>query len=403
MNDLLRRYRRSLREWNNKRKLHKELLYYHRIFESRHLNIPDDATIGNTLRNKYHRGGSKQKGQLNIVAIYHHYNWEDHSLKASLTRFGRVRHYDWFDEFNHQKREWHTRDKAKMNRQLIETVRQWAGVDPPDVVFSYLSGELVSAGTVREMSSLLGVPMVNLSLNDKELFVGKKRGGRVTGMRDICPYFDLCWTSTEDALKKYCVEGALPVYLPEGANPDIHRPYNREKVYDVSFVGQCYGNRSDIIQRLKARGIDVEAFGTGWPNGPLSTQEMIEIYSQSRINLGFSGVAGHGDTYCLKGRDFEIPMSGGLYLTEYNAELERVFDVGEEIVAYRNFEDLVEKIAFLLSHPDEAEAIRTRGFQRARREHTWEMRFQRIFTLLGLLPGTDKEKRGNTIAPHGVS
>jgi spore maturation protein CgeB len=112
---------------------------------------------------------------------------------------------------------------------------------------------------------------------------------------------------------------------------------------------------------------------------------MVRLYSRSRINLGFGGVEGHGETYCLKGRDFEIPMSGGLYLTEYHPELERVYDVGTEIVAYRGFDDLKAKIRHLLAKPDEAEAIRRAGFRRARRDHTWEMRFERLFSLMNLV------------------
>ena len=97
--------------------------------------------------------------------------------------------------------------------------------------------------------------MINMSLNDKEAFVGKVSQRQAMGVRDICRYFDLCWTSTEDALKKYCVEGAIPIYLPEGANPEVHKPYDAEKTIDVSFVGQCYGNRPEIIRKLKLHGI----------------------------------------------------------------------------------------------------------------------------------------------------
>jgi spore maturation protein CgeB len=181
------------------------------------------------------------------------------------------------------------------------------------------------------------------------------------------------------------VEGALPVYLPEGANPDLHRPSELPKSIDVSFVGQCYGNRPGIIRRLDAEGIRVETFGYGWPNGPLSTEEMVRLYAKSRINLGFGGVEGHEGAYCLKGRDFEIPMSGGLYLTEYHPELERMYDLGKEIVTYRGFDDLLTNIRHLLSDPQRAEAIRQAGFRRARRDHSWEMRFERVFTLMNLI------------------
>jgi hypothetical protein len=92
------------------------------------------------------------------------------------------------------------------------------------------------------MMAEVGVSIVNMCLKDKEAFVGRVRMGQAMGMRDICQHFSLCWTSTDDAIKKYCVEGALPLYLPEDANPELHKHYNVERSIDVSFVGQYYGN-----------------------------------------------------------------------------------------------------------------------------------------------------------------
>ncbi|MBW2558583.1 MAG: glycosyltransferase [Deltaproteobacteria bacterium] len=378
------RLRRQFRAWNNSRRLRKELSSYGSQFDSLRLAVPDEKLICNAIKNKFPNTEPKPKGALNILAIYHHYNWENESLKPSLKKIGKVRHYDWFEQFNHQRKDWHSSIKAKMNEELLHQTEQWIRDDSTDVIFTYLSGDLISPEAMRKLSSF-GIPIVNLALNDKESFIGKIRNGQATGMRDICRYFDICWTSTADALEKYCVEGALPVYLPEGANPEIHKPYDVEKSIDVSFVGQCYGNRPAIIQALRDSGILVEAFGYGWPNGPLSTEDMVRMYSKSKINLGFGGVAGHRDTFCLKGRDFEIPMSGGLYLTEHSPELERVFEIGKEILTYKTLDELVKKIQYLLDHPDEAEAIRKAGHRRSAFEHTWEMRFEKIFTLMGLI------------------
>ena len=141
----------------------------------------------------------------------------------------------------------------------------------------------------------------------------------------------------------------------------------------------------EIIKKLKLHGIHAEAYGYGWPNGSLSTEEMVRMYSRSKINLGFGGIAGSKDTYCLKGRDFEIPMSGGLYLTEYHPELERCYDIGKEIFTYTDFDDLAKKICYLLSNPEKAEKIRKRGARRARKDHTWEIRFEKIFNLINVI------------------
>jgi len=383
--DPLKKYRRRLRIWRNDRRLRREQDHYEQEFAAHRLVLPDEEALRRHLREKFPLLKPKKKGALQVLAVYHHYNWENESLLPSLEKFGPVRHYDWYDRFDHQQeREWHRSRKEAMNRDLLDWAARSTEEGKGDVIFSYLSGELISPEAVRELSCL-GIPMINLALNDKEHFVGKIRNGQAMGNRDICRWFTLSWTSTEDALKKYCVEGATPLYLPEGANPEIHRRYALEKTIPVSFVGQCYGNRPAIIARLREAGIRVEAYGNGWPKGPLSTEDMVRLYSKSRINLGFGGVIGFSDAYCLKGRDFEIPMSGGLYLTEHHPELERVYEIGKEIVSYTDFEDLVEKIRYLLDNPEEAERIRQQGFARARRDHSWEMRFEKVFNIIGLI------------------
>ena len=381
----LRTLLRSLRVLRNRRRLQREEKHYRDVFLQRQHSVPDASEIRSRIAGRFPEKKPKPKGELRLLSIYHDYNWEGASLGPSLTAFGELQHIDWRDPglargLHPHESGW----KQAMSTGLLSKVSAWSVGRSFDVVFTYLSGDQVDPATVEKLRSL-GAPMVNLALNDKETFVGKVSHGHAMGARDICRYFDLCWTSTEDALEKYVVEGALPIYLPEGANPEVHRPYDEEMIYDVSFVGQRYGNRPETIARLRETGVKVEAFGPGWPNGPLTMEEMVRTWSRSRINLGFGGVLGHKETYCLKGRDFEVPMSGGLYLTEHHSELEQFYDVGREIVTYTGFNDLLGKIHWLLSEPEAAKVIRRAGRERALREHTWEMRFEKIFRILGAL------------------
>lgn len=384
MKNSIRIFLRSLRASRNRRRLEREEKYYRKLFLSRGLSIPNEAEIRTRVTERFPGKKPKAKGNLHILSIYHNYNWEGPSFNSSLAAFGEVLHLDWRDPVlagGKQPDEpgW----KEAMNRGLLQAVRTASAQRPFDVVFTYLSGDQVVPGVLEELRSL--APIANLALNDKETFVGRIRNGHAAGARDICRYFDLCWTSTMDALEKYVVEGATPIYLPEGANPTVHRPYDEDKVYDVSFAGQCYGNRPEIISRLREAGVRVETFGPGWPNGPLTMEDMVRTWSRSRINLGFGGVIGHKDTYCLKGRDFEVPMSGGLYLTEHHEELAPFYEIGREIVTYSGFDELLEKIRWLLADPAAAESIRKAGHARAMSEHTWEMRFEKVFRMLGAL------------------
>ena len=384
MRERVRAYLRSLRAWRNRRRLAREASYYRNAFHENRLSVPDEAQVRARIAERFPGKKAKARGDLHILAIYHNYNWEGPSFTSSLSALGEVRTLDWRDpHLAGGKRPGDAGWRQAMNEGLLQAASLAASGRPFDVVFAYLSGEQVDGNVLQELRRL-GAPMVNLALNDKETFVGRVHHGHAAGARDICRHFDLCWTSTEDALEKYVVEGAIPFYLPEGANPLVHKPYEEEKIYDVSFTGQCYGNRPEMIARLREAGVQVHAFGPGWPSGALSMEEMVRTWSRSRINLGFGGVLGHKETYCLKGRDFEVPMSGGLYLTEHHAELIPFYDVGREIVTYTGFDDLLEKIRWLLSNPEQADAIRRAGRERALREHTWEMRFGKIFSMLGV-------------------
>lgn len=382
---MFKKWRSELRSRKKLSLINKESERYSALFQSRGLSIPGEAEIRTQTSNRFPELLARPKGKLHILAIYHDYNWEGASLGPSLAAFGEVCHLDWRDPaLAGGKQPGDAGWVEDMNEVLLKKAQELSEARPFDVIFTYLSGEQITPRVLQQLRKL-NAPIINLALNDKEAFIGKVRRGHATGARDICRFFDLCWTSTADALEKYVVEGGIPLYLPEGANPAIHKPYAEEKIYDVSFVGQCYGNRPEIVSRLRDAGVQVEVFGPGWPNGPLTTEEMVRTWSRSKINLGFGGVSGLKETFCLKGRDFELPMSGGLYLTEHHEELVPFYEIGREIVTYKGFDDLLEKIHWLLSEPEQAEVIRRAGRERALHEHTWEMRFERVFRMLGIV------------------
>ena len=110
---------------------------------------------------------------------------------------------------------------------------------------------------------------------------------------------------------------------------------------------------------------------------------MVKIYSQTHINLGFSGVSKLNGEYCLKGRDFEVTMSGGLYLTQHNKEIPLFFDTTlPEILTWHTKEDLLLTINILLKDPKKCGGIALRGHKKAIKSHTWQSRFERLLKLL---------------------
>ena len=69
--------------------------------------------------------------------------------------------------------------------------------------------------------------------------------------------------------------------------------------------------------------------------------------------------------------------------TERSEALEQQFEVGEEIVTYRQVEELEEKVRHYLDNPDEARAIADRGMAAVRDRHTMRLRIQHMLAGAG--------------------
>jgi spore maturation protein CgeB len=117
---------------------------------------------------------------------------------------------------------------------------------------------------------------------------------------------------------------------------------------------------------------------------PLTDEELIKMYSRSRISLGFSSVADSSGIKQVRLRDFEAPMSGAFYMVEEFDELAEFFEPGKEIVFFTTPEDLLEKARYYLRHEAQRRRIRAAGLRRARAEHTWQDRFRMVFREMGL-------------------
>lgn len=304
--------------------------------------------------------------------------WESHNLLPELSKVAELTTY--FAEERGIK--WKKYTPSQM-RQLIDAdffcfVEKIHQEEPIDMLLSYLPGTRISPKTVNKINSL-GIPTFSFNFDDRISFRGSLINGQWTGPAGICTAFDLNLTNSPASLIKYRDEGALSLFWPEGANPKHFSPQNVSFDYDVSFIGSRYGVRPKLINYLKKHGITVECFGEGWDQGPISAREMVDVYARSKINLGF-GYIGYSSYQCLKGRDFEVPMCGALYLTSHNEDLLRVYKLGEDIETYHSFEDCLRKVKFLLDNPDRCALMRESARRTCLKKHTWAKRIMQLIS-----------------------
>lgn len=307
--------------------------------------------------------------------------------------------------------------REEYSKQFVQSVCKAHREKPLNLVFTYFFSGHIAPWAIQEVRSL-GVPTVNFYCNASHQF---------HLVAEIAPYFDFCMVPEKGALPKYRAIGAKPIHIQMAANPRIYKPYNLPTEYDVTFVGQKYLNRVQYLSYLYQHGIDVWVWGPWWRPEPevidqslkrraeaailrikrvvkhlmmgkalpmkrcghsLSDEEMIKMYSRSRISLNFSEQIDNetGQTIRhIRLRDFEAPMSGALYFTGYQEELEEYYKIGKEIICYDTKEELLDKVCYYLKHETEARKIREAGLKRAQENHTWEKRFRQLFNTVGIV------------------
>jgi spore maturation protein CgeB len=378
----------------------------------------------NALNNLFQSNLWRNNLYLPLVDLGHEVVEFDYDLKAT---------FEQVDMDDPWQRAFIKRNRPVVSRELLRQVSNAHAEKPLDLFFSYFYDACIEPETIKAIRKL-GIVTVNWYCNGAH---------QLHKVREISPHYDWCLVPEKFRLKDYVAMGARPIYCQEAANPKIYHPYDLQTDYDVTFIGQSYGERPAYIRYLLERGIDIRVWGYGWQalagdgnvvalpmvkrlersmrklftqegrqvlwknllqvaapgqaatlpsyvtGGPLSDEEMVQLFSRSRINLGFSSC---GETHVsgerivqVRLRDFEVPMSGGFYMVERMAELEEFFEIDKEIVCYDGPDDLADKIHYYLAHEDERELIRLAGHQRCLRDHSWQKRLSDAFRSMGFV------------------
>jgi spore maturation protein CgeB len=269
--------------------------------------------------------------------------------------------------------------RSRLGRQFLQTIDQ----DSSDVslAFFYADSRYLCPDMLLELNRR-GIWTVVMGLDDKHRLDLQRIGDLETGQLTVAKQVDVYWTTWRCGADLLGREGANPWYAPPGASPAFYKPSTEHRSNVVTFIGQCYGRRPKLVRYLGDGGIVINALGSGWPAGSASHVEAVHAYSSSMAVLGVGDVGAMPEVKHLKARDFEVPMSGGLYLTTYNPELAECYKIGEEILCYSSFEECLELLYWIRSNPDEATTIRKRGHSRAMASHTWARRIGHLFDLM---------------------
>lgn len=266
----------------------------------------------------------------------------------------------------------------------------------------------------------------------------------------LAPYFDYLWLTSWETQYLYDKWGCKSFFAPYAANPFVFQySESQTLIHKVCFIGTPYGSRAKMINVLTKGGVQIDLFygKNTLTNVSSNTRESYrKIQTPSRISVlfhrllfpqGRKVLAGtiknrftgqvsidssvylthlpsvhpqeQGDLYSgyalalaststnhtdvlqsplkiINLRNFEIPMSGGIEICRFNAELAEYFEDGKEIVFYNDDEEMVDKARYYLTLASDQELrhMKTAARKKAEGEHTWWHRFTKAFDLLGL-------------------
>jgi glycosyltransferase involved in cell wall biosynthesis len=196
-------------------------------------------------------------------------------------------------------------------------------------------------------------------------------------------YYDFAITTKSFETEYY--QKHLPkekiILATQGFNSETHQPQidYLKKEEGVLFIGHCENERELVVQKLIDGGIQVILAGIKW--------EKFVKRNQSNSLLTYLGKGIYGSDYAKAlssyqfswgalskwipelhtTRTFEIPACGTALITERNDETCGFFNE-EEAIFYDSPEEMVERIKYFQNHPDELEALTTKGRERVIRD-----------------------------------
>ena len=191
--------------------------------------------------------------------------------------------------------------------------------------------------------------------------------------------FDLTLSTDGFDSSVYKKHGINRRYFRQGYNPEWYFPVEGEKVYEVAFIGNAYGDRASLFKELSRRYNFIQAGRDNLCRGEAHAR----VCASSKIMIADSAtntVPGYWSN-----RIYLHLGCGGFVLHSYVPGIEDYFTDGEHVGFWRDKRELFEKIDYYLANPVERERIATAGHQLVSSRDTWDKRMEEFWVVLSEL------------------
>jgi spore maturation protein CgeB len=209
----------------------------------------------------------------------------------------------------------------------------------------------------------------------------------------LAPY-DALFFKEPHVVERLRANLGLPVYyLPEACNPRWHKPVTVAGTEPYLVIaGNMYPSRVKLLERLIAKGIPLKLYGSQFPRWLSETSvrrahtgRYISREEKARVFRSAAGVLNTlhpAEIAGVNARLFEATGCGAAVITEFRPAVPELFDVGDEVLVFHDFDELVDQSTRLLNEPGLTRAVGDAAAQRAHRDHTYHLRLSSILEKL---------------------
>ena len=202
---------------------------------------------------------------------------------------------------------------------------------------------------------------------------------------------DIIVSSFPHFVERFREAGITAYYQPLSFEPRVLNILTKKDFeHSVSFVGgisPAHGSGLHLLEYLVDR-TPIEFWGYGADTLPedskIRARHHGEVWGHSMFNVfhnSYITVNRHIDVAennANNMRLFEATGCGALLITDYKDNLNDLFVIGKEVVAYRTPEECAALVKYYLEHPEEGRRIAEAGQRRTLSEHSYTNRLAEI-------------------------
>jgi spore maturation protein CgeB len=188
--------------------------------------------------------------------------------------------------------------------------------------------------------------------------------------KDLCNLIrpDIHLNSTECYLNEFTSTCKYVYWFPNCCPTHLITPLGIDKTYDVGFCGSLFAERKSLLDELAEFSPKADNFVIG--------NDMVKAINSYKIHLNLN------ISNDINFRTFETLGCKTFLLTNYTPGLEKLFEIGKEIITYSNTSDLKDKIKFYLDNPKQREEIEANGYNALIKKHTYDARVRYLLRII---------------------